>query len=270
MRLSILLLMQLVFFISSAQDSIEKLNSGIKYFNQENYEEAVKIFTDVISQTSDIPDKIYFYRAYSYSNLGQHSKAIKDYTKYLNNNSNDFKSHFYCGVSYYELKEFNKAEIYFKKAISIKSDFSKAIWQLGALYEKQGNLTDALDNFNEAIKFDSLNVEYYFKRAIFKSYKLNDNTSALIDIEKVVQLDNNYKKEIVLTQYITLLIQEKRIKTANDISNELIKANINNPLGYYFKGFTNILLGNDGCDYLKKAYNLGFEKAGKYIIENCE
>ena len=70
-------------------NDIEKLfDKGLDYFNADEYDEAIKKFSDVLTKNPDHPDAQY-YVALSWANKGKPGKAISEFTKAIESDPND-------------------------------------------------------------------------------------------------------------------------------------------------------------------------------------
>ena len=73
----------------------------------------------------------------------------------------------------------------------IAAQTSKEYFKKGKQEAKEGNIEDAIDNYNMAIELDSNYIDAYLKRGIAYC-SLKNYTEALIDYNRVIYLNNNY------------------------------------------------------------------------------
>jgi tetratricopeptide (TPR) repeat protein len=80
----------------------------------------------------------------SYSNLGMHKEAAKEFEHATQVNSDDPISHYHLGNTYCKLGIYDEAVKSYKKAISKKSKYADALYKLSLAYNKLGMLKEAI------------------------------------------------------------------------------------------------------------------------------
>ena len=93
----------------------------------------------------------------------------------------------------------------------------------------------AVNYYNKAIELDPEHYEYYFNRGVAKANNKNF-AEAVKDYDKCIELNPDYTE------------------------------------AYYSRGLSRINLNDyyDGCDDLKRAYDMGYTEAGKHINMYCK
>jgi tetratricopeptide (TPR) repeat protein len=109
-----------------AGNDIEKIfDEGLDLFNADEYDEAIKKFSDVLTEDPDHPDAQY-YIAVSWANKGEPGKAISEFTK----------------------------------AIEKDPDDTDALVGRGEIWQFKGKLKQALADFKKALIMDPDNPDY--------------------------------------------------------------------------------------------------------------
>jgi tetratricopeptide (TPR) repeat protein len=170
---------------------------AVKLLKAENYQEASKIFSDVLSKATD--DKLkkfcFIYRAFSYNGMGDFSKAIADLDNAIKLDPADLASYTDRG----------KAKAYANDSTAIQ-DFQyiltkdstgeqaqAALYYLGKIAYQQGA-------FEQSIKYDDRYIllvhddaEVYFNRGAAKDM-IMDPAGSIRDYDKAIQLEPGYKE----------------------------------------------------------------------------
>lgn len=103
-------------------DAIEDLfDKGLDHFNVDSYDEAVKIFSEVLKMDPDHPDG-WYYRGLAHANKGSFDMAIDDFTKAVEKNPHDIDSYIGRGEAWQSKGKFKRALEDFRKALEIQPD----------------------------------------------------------------------------------------------------------------------------------------------------
>jgi Tfp pilus assembly protein PilF len=107
-------------------------DEGIDLFNADEYDEAIKKFTDVLAEDPEHPDAQY-YIAISWANKGKLDKAISEFTKAIEKDPNDTDSLIGRGEIWQSKGKLKQALADFKKALAMepdKPDYKKRVYDL--------------------------------------------------------------------------------------------------------------------------------------------
>jgi Tfp pilus assembly protein PilF len=114
-------------------NDIEKLfDEGLDLFNVDEYDEAIKKFTDVLAEDPDHPDAQY-YIAVSWANKGEPGKAISEFTKAIERDPNDTDALIGRGEVWQRKGKLKRALADFKKALIMdpdNPDYKKRVFDL--------------------------------------------------------------------------------------------------------------------------------------------
>ena len=103
----------------------------------------------IIFWTTPIPSKeyiLYNNSGFSYAELGEHEKAIEDYSKAIELNPKNAAVYNNRGISYRKLEEYKKAIEDYSKAIELEPGDADAYYNRAYSYRKLGEHEKALDN----------------------------------------------------------------------------------------------------------------------------
>ncbi len=135
-----------------------------------NHKLIINSLSSIIEKINIIAPECYFYRAMAYGSNEEYHKAIEDYTKVLEIDSETARS-FYETLSSFD--NFTKSEIYFQR---------------GNAYYRTDEFVNAISDYNKAIEFKpDNNLSYKNRSAIYIELKQYDK--ALSDLSKVLELN---------------------------------------------------------------------------------
>ena len=157
----ILLKLLLMLLIASCSVSeISYYDLGMKHYQEGRYRTSIEYFTQALL-SNPANAELYYFRANAKAKLKDNQEAIYDYTK----------------------------------AIKLKPEM-KYFMERGLTYLTMLEVRRAINDFDEAVKFDSTNAELYFNRGY--SYSVLDNyEKALIDYSTAIILDSSNAKLFV-------------------------------------------------------------------------
>lgn len=166
-----------------AQDISAKFDRAAEFFNNKDYENAIKEYAKIDPPTSDSMLGI----ASAYQNTGNRELAIEYYKKALDLKPADSDIAYYIGVLYAEGEDYDSAQEYLKKSVALNKNNTKAseyldsiISQLNtnslneaiSLYEAQ-NYDESLNLLNKLIVSDPMNAYAYYYRGMIYDTKEN-------------------------------------------------------------------------------------------------
>ena len=175
--------------------------TGLKYFREKNYEEAIKYFTESLPKEATDAIKTYnilLYRGLSYSYLtsyltNRYDYAISDYSKAIDINPKLDKAYNNRGVVYSNKSEYDKAIEDFNQAISLKPENDAAYNNRGLAYLDKGQYQKAIEDFNQAISVNPKLAEPYNNIGIF--YRNEDEyDNAIKNYDKAIEINPKFDK----------------------------------------------------------------------------
>jgi len=186
----------------------------------EEYENAIKDFTDVIKQ---VPDNYntYILRASAYKALEQFTNALSDYSMAILIESNA-DNYFNRGVFLMDIKYYQDANADLTKSLRLNKNNAFAHFYRGASNLFIGKFNAATSDFSEAIKFDTLDFDAYLGLAM-AHLKVNDTIKAKLNFNKANAILFPSKKASTIEQYNNTYWFHNQYFYFNNAINTLVK-----------------------------------------------
>ncbi|MBN1993899.1 MAG: tetratricopeptide repeat protein, partial [Anaerolineae bacterium] len=159
---------------------------GRSYFIQEEYMEAIKVYTKVIELKPDDAD-IYNNRGVAYYASGDLEKASMDFNKAIQLKPNLAEAYIGQGLVYAASDNLEQAIKEYTKAIELKPDYAGAYNNRGLAYSASGDLENAIADFTQAIELKPDYAEAYVSRG-FAYATSNDLKQAIADFTQAIEL----------------------------------------------------------------------------------
>src|SRR5699024_10202472 len=171
---------------------------GLELYNEENYEEARKMFDRSLDQRQDpgYTARATFWKAEANYNLGNFGTALNGYNEFKGMSEAKGSPElgdidYNIGYAYFNQKKYGDAakhfEMYTEKQNSSARQKNDAYLRLGDSYFAERSYWKAMEEYNKAIAQEGVNSDYaYFQKAI--SYGFVDrNQRKIEDLEKFIQ-----------------------------------------------------------------------------------
>ncbi len=263
-------------------EKLDYFESGKKFFNEKNFIEAERLFSEAIDKKCKLNDS-FNWKGACYYKLKKYDKAFECYNK--SNEINPGNEFYYRGkgLCFMELKQYNKALEFFKKSSNLKPDNNQYKIDIISAYLK-------LEIFNKAKKIcdELLEKNSNYSKALKSKGKalsgLKNYEDAIKCFDEAFQNDpNDYEN---LKEKGFSLIRLERFDEAIECFENMKNMNESINDYYYCKAFTynnmkkyeisldvcNIALQNDpeNIDLLLLKGNVllnmkNYEEAGKYF-----
>jgi tetratricopeptide (TPR) repeat protein len=163
--------------------------------------------------------------------LSNQVMAIQDYDQILKIQPNDINSLNWRTIFYHRNNEISKAIEGYKKIINLgdsikklenkESDYGWANINLAEIYQSENKTKEALMLYNEALEYNSDDVEYYYWRAWFLTIYMSRYDEAISDFSSAIKLEPKNPNWLLNRSKIYKLKGDLK-SAANDI-NEAIK-----------------------------------------------
>ena len=140
----------------SAQDVSAKFDRAAEFFNNKDYENAIKEYLKVTPPTADSMLGV----ASAYQNLNNNTQAIEYYKKALNLKPTDSDIAYYIGVLYAEVEDYTSAQEYLKKSLALNKNNKKATEYLASIVSQinTNNLNEAINLYDSGSYDESMNI----------------------------------------------------------------------------------------------------------------
>jgi tetratricopeptide (TPR) repeat protein len=201
-----------------------KINDGDIFFVQERYEEAIKIYTEVLEKFPKFAIA-YYSRAECYQAQGKLPEAKADLLIAIKLAPTYGQAYNKLGAICVHMEETDEAIRYLREGIEKSTDMmdiGAAYHILGAAYFKMGDTDQALINLNEAIRSYPCLPESYYNRGILYM-ESSRYIEAISDFEKSIELKPDDAQSYVSLAQVYLVLKDHYnvIQTCNKAIEEL-------------------------------------------------
>jgi len=163
--LQIFTLVTLVFFSSCEKNDTEKAD---ELFKSKDYQTAITHYSTYIeSHPND--EKSFYNRGRAYEELGELEKAKENFMEAANLEPNNITFQMSLGIIYFKLKKFSSVVSYMENILKLKSNDAHAFLLKGRAYQRLGKIRDAMESYDNAIRYDSKLGGAYLYRGILKA-----------------------------------------------------------------------------------------------------
>lgn len=228
-------------------------DKGVNLLKKGSYEEAIKIFSDIIPKATDKKLKkfCYVYRAFSYNGLSDFKKSVTDLDTAIIIDPYDIATFIDRGKAKGYLNDLDGAKKDFE-FVWIKDNSTQqgqgALFYLGLISYKQGKFLEAIHFYDKYILISHANAEVYFNRGAAKGMLIPaDLDGSIKDYDQAIQLKPNYAEAFANrgVAKINLLTTRGNIQPSIDQT-------------------------TDACSDLKKARSLGDNTVEDMIFVYCD
>ena len=147
-------------------DAQSYMQRGIEAHQNNNLDDAITYYTEVISLDSDhsIIPQAYHNRGNAYYFKGEYDRAIADYDKTIELNPNEAQTYYNRGNAYYSKGAYDRAITDYNNAIILNPRFAQAYHSRGNAYYVKGAYDLAIADYNNAIKWNPNDAQAYHSR----------------------------------------------------------------------------------------------------------
>ncbi|MDR0913719.1 MAG: tetratricopeptide repeat protein [Oscillospiraceae bacterium] len=157
----------------------------------DNYwQEQVAEYTKKIEENTE-DASAYNSRGVTYVSMGEHEKALTDYSKAIELNPNCAVAYSNRGVAYGKIDEYEKALEDYSKAIELDPLFDYYYINRGEAYRILRKYNEALKDFTKALEIEPYSMNAYHSRSIIYR-NLGKPHDALKDANKAIELNPNH------------------------------------------------------------------------------
>ena len=180
-------------FVFACSDNDSK--KGDQAFNNKNYEEAVKQYSEYLKYNPDDFQSMYNL-GLSYEKLKQDDKALQSYEAAIKMDDKNANVLMSMGQLYFHKEKFKDAAYYFDKATELSPNLASAQYLKGRSYHQAGDTDKAMEAYNSAININSEYGEAYLYRGALKIY-LHRNSSGCNDLHTAQSLNVEEAQEAI-------------------------------------------------------------------------
>lgn len=164
---------------------------AVKCDDKNNAASAIKACSEIISISPKNLSAL-LSRAQNYENIGNHKKAIEDYSALIELTPDEALLYKFRGLAHFELGDYESCVTDLNQAVqkSKKPDYSMYRYK-GMCVEGTPNSDGALSDYSMAIQLNPRDaISYYYRAGHFADR--GDNESALSDYSAAIQIEPNY------------------------------------------------------------------------------
>ncbi len=229
----IFLLSLLTFFVWGVYSQTGNIEQGLSFFEKQEYDKALKAFSKAIDENADVTD-VYFYRANTYMALEEYEKSIEDYNFVVSHDNSNIDAVYNRGNAYYELGKYKNAINDFNVVLKKDPQFVEALQSRGSAHFNSENYKNALTDFKKAVELQpGAGTWYDLGNAHFM---LGDFSASVDDFSQAIEHDS------ANSDYF-----------------------FNRALSYFY-----LEIYSEGCKDLEQAAILGDKEAEGYFDELCK
>lgn len=133
---------------------IINLNIGHCYFQMEKYEKAIEYYQKVLDRQPENKNAM-LGLGNAYLNMGKKEEALAWYSKIKFEDIDDPIVLYNMGNSFYENSMYEESLKYYERAVKLQDDFLDARYRLGLAYITLGKNEEALREFETYLKYDA-------------------------------------------------------------------------------------------------------------------
>lgn len=159
----------------------------IKSISEENTSNKIKLLTSAI-ELDPTQWEYYFQRGSAFIKIQEFEKAIQDYNKVLEFNTENVEIYNKLAYCYDEINEIDKAIDYSFRALDLNPNIIFTYENLGIYLQRKGEYDLAFNIYNKGIEIDKFNDRLYNGRADLSRLKGNYE-NAFSDIYKAIDLN---------------------------------------------------------------------------------
>lgn len=160
---------------------------GQFYFNQKNYEEAIKGFDYLLAINSEAVS-VYSNKATCLENLENYKEAISVYEEMLQLEFTKAFTFYKIGLAYKQLKQWIPALVSFQKSLIEDPQFYLSMMEQSNMYEEIGGMKEALYFAKEALQLNENHIEYQ-KRVAYLYIDAGKFEESLVCLRKLISME---------------------------------------------------------------------------------
>jgi tetratricopeptide (TPR) repeat protein len=245
---SILILLEAT-IIGCSTSQITKYELGLESYNNSKYRTAIEYFTRAIWE-DPVNAELYFHRANAKAKLNRNEDAILEYTTAIKLDP-EMKFYQNRGLTYIELEDYNNAINDFNEALMFDSENSTLYFNRGYTNALTGNYDNAINDYTKSIQLDSTNAKTFVNRGDLWA-DVGESQRAIFDFTAALSLNKN--DELAYFNRAKEFVKIGEFKKAIDDYSKAILLNPNNVDYYFLRGELKVGAGeflSAAADYTK-------------------
>jgi tetratricopeptide (TPR) repeat protein len=238
--------------------------------NQQQFEKAATLYSKVIAITGLKAKDDYrtvYKRAFAYYYSGEYQSALKDLDLFLKEFDQVAQAYTLRAFIFRQLDDIDGQVESLQKAVELQPDNLELVkWRGAVLLQKNEYLQAKRDLLAARATLDDAELETNLALAY---YSLNDIDSALVAINKSIELDATYEPAYLYGG--SFCLEAEQYPRSLAYLNLALLVNPDNTNAMFYKGIVLVELkkGTEGCRLLAKAFKAGQDDAEGYLKEHC-
>jgi tetratricopeptide (TPR) repeat protein len=167
--------------------SVKTAQKAMKLFEQSQYENAIKEFSEVISENQSNP-LLYFYRGWAQEKNGNIEGALEDYQKAIELKPDFILPYSRAGTAYAKQQSYEKASEFYQKSVELGDQDITTHYNYGVVLMNLGKSEAARPVFENLLSLDENYSDAYYHLGIIY-IGLGDVTKAKEFLQKFVDMD---------------------------------------------------------------------------------
>ena len=202
----------------------EKENLAEKYYNEENYYEAINLLNEAI-KLNTYSEKSYFLLGKSHLARKEYESAADNFYQVLSYNKDDITTWYLLGKTYFESEDYTRCLNALSKVEELDPKNKENLFMIAAANYNYGYVDEAIEYFKKYIELDNKNdIVWYWLGKSYEGIKNNEEAeNAYLSGLKV-----NPKNSDILYALGELNKSTGNIKEAKKYYEEALEANPNN------------------------------------------
>ncbi len=174
-------------YAETPSDAAGYIQSGIVYFNREQYTNALPYFEKALLLEPD-SKKALLYKALTNRKLYNYQQAITDFTKLIAADPGNQEAYYERATTWFFMSEYQKAINDYDRAISLNDKNVNAYCDKGNAWVYLQKFDEAITAFNHALSVDSGNYKAMVGRGVTYAWQQKNN-EALADLKKAILIN---------------------------------------------------------------------------------
>ena len=168
----------------------EMLNQASQYHQSGQYQDAEKIYQQVLQVEPDHPDANHLLGVLAYQ-AGQYTSAAQLISKAILNDGNQAPYYNNLGLALQAQGDNAKSEILFRQAVALDVNYAEAYSNLGITLEHLGRLEEALVEYQKAISVSPDFANAYNSRGVVL-HKLGRYEEAQASLQQAIRIESDF------------------------------------------------------------------------------
>ena len=208
-------------------NQIAEFNLAKLYFNNTEYNEAISLYTKLLSLklSKETESRVKRYLAASYRAVGQYENAKQVYIDSLKQDSNNAELCFDYAKMLQESENYTESVSYFNKSLVLGIANKKLVYSsLISLYQKLNEPENVKNTYNDWLTSDNSNIDARISFAAYLSM-IGESKSAIEQYRVIAALDKNGESKLKLAEFLK---EYGSLDEATEELNEYISNHPNN------------------------------------------